>query len=110
MQYGTYNKLLEELQMLPTGGLTYKKINGKSYLYYQWRENGKQRSRRVKEDEEEILAAQIARRKALEQQKRELEAEYEQVGGGMVYEAPAIYQPESYRCSVRLGETLNRFV
>ena len=78
MQYGTYNKLLEELQMLPTGGLTYKKINGKSYLYYQWRENGKQRSRRVKEDEEEILAAQIARRKALEQQKRELEAEYEQ--------------------------------
>ena len=33
------------------GGITYKTINGKRYAYYQWCENGKQRSRRVKDDE-----------------------------------------------------------
>ena len=109
MQYAIYNKILEELRMLPTGGLTHKKINGKIYLYYQWRENGKQHSRRVKEDGEEILAAQIARRKVLEQQKKEIETESEEAGG-LVREMSAIYQRETFLCSVRLGETLNRFV
>lgn len=41
------------------GGITYKTINGKRYAYYQWCESGKQRSRRVKDDELESLAAQI---------------------------------------------------
>lgn len=42
------------------GGITYKTINGKRYAYYQWTENGKQRSRRVKDDELAELAAKIA--------------------------------------------------
>lgn len=42
------------------GGITYKTINGKRYAYYQWTENGKQRSRRVKDDEFAELAAKIA--------------------------------------------------
>ena len=46
------------------GGITYKTINGKRYAYYQWTENGKQRSRRVKDDEFAELAAKIAVEKA----------------------------------------------
>lgn len=46
------------------GGITYKTINGKRYAYYQWTENGKQRSRRIKDDEFAELAAKIAVEKA----------------------------------------------
>ena len=46
------------------GGITFKTINGKRYAYYQWTENGKQRSRRVKDDEFAELAAKIAAEKA----------------------------------------------
>ena len=35
-----YNKIIAEIETLPTGGITYKKINGKEYAYYQWREDG----------------------------------------------------------------------
>ena len=60
-----YERILKEIETLPSGGITYKKINGKEYAYYQWRENGKQRSRRAKDDELERLTAQIQRRKQL---------------------------------------------
>lgn len=61
-----YREILKEIEILPSGGITYKKINGKEYAYYQWREDGKQRSRRAKDDELESLMAQIERRKELE--------------------------------------------
>ena len=41
------------------GGITFKTINGKRYAYYQWTENGKQHSRRVKDDEFEIGRAHV---------------------------------------------------
>ncbi len=61
-----YKDIIAEIESLPQGGITYKKINGKEYAYYQWREEGKQRSRRAKDDELEALMAQIERRKELE--------------------------------------------
>ncbi|MBR3756087.1 MAG: hypothetical protein IKK48_03160 [Firmicutes bacterium] len=61
-----YKDIIKEMESLPQGGITYKKINGKEYAYYQWREEGKQRSRRAKDDELETLTAQIERRKELE--------------------------------------------
>lgn len=45
-----YSKIIAEIETLPIGGITYKKINGKEYAYYQWREDGKQRTRRIKEN------------------------------------------------------------
>lgn len=62
-----YKDIIAEVESLPQGGITYKKINGKEYAYYQWREDGKQRSRRAKDDELETLMAQIERRKELEE-------------------------------------------
>ena len=35
----------------PTGNITYKTIKGRKYAYYQWSEGGKQRSRRVRDEE-----------------------------------------------------------
>ena len=58
-----YSRLKEKIASLPSGGITYKKINGKKYAYYQWREDGRQRSRRVKADELDALSEQIALRK-----------------------------------------------
>ena len=40
----------ELISLLPQGNITYKKINGKVYPYYQWVENGKQRNRVVKKE------------------------------------------------------------
>ena len=59
------NKIISEIKTLPPGGITYKKINGKEYAYYQWREDGKQRTRRTKDEELEQLSRQIERRKEL---------------------------------------------
>ena len=67
MSVEKYKDVIAEIESLPQGGITYKKINGKEYAYYQWREDGKQRSRRAKDDELETLIAQIERRKELEE-------------------------------------------
>ena len=56
----------EQIRSLPKGSITIKRINGKEYEYWQFRENGKQKSRRVKGDELEILRSQISERKRLE--------------------------------------------
>ena len=68
---------IEELRgriaLLPTGGLTNKTIRGKVYTYYQWSENGKQRSRTVKGDEIDRLKTQIEERKKLQERLRSLE-------------------------------------
>lgn len=51
---------MSSTETLPSGGITYKKINGKEYAYYQWRENGKQRSRRAREDELDCFVQPVA--------------------------------------------------
>ena len=58
-------QLKKEMDSLPKGGITYKTINNTPYAYYQWQENGKQKSRTVKGDELEELSAKLARKKAI---------------------------------------------
>ena len=55
----------ELISLLPQGNITYKKINGKVYPYYQWVENGKQRNRVVKKEELEELIKKIEERKQI---------------------------------------------
>ena len=64
----------EYLSQLPQGNITYKKINGKAYPYYQWTEYGKQRSRIVKPEEFDKLKEKIKQRKALEKKLKEARA------------------------------------
>lgn len=58
-------KYKEIIKDLPTGNVTYKTINGKKYPYYQWMENGKQRSRVVKKEDLDVLLHNISMRKIL---------------------------------------------
>ena len=85
------------------GGITYKTINGKRYAYYQWTENGKQRSRRVKNEEFAELAAKIAAERA---QKDSLRG----VLQGMVAEPAAVYSAApNFKTDVKIGAQLPRF-
>ena len=95
-----YSRIIAEIETLPSGGITYKKINGRKYAYYQWREEGKQRSRRTKDDELELLMKQIARRKELQNLIKEMEIS-----------AVETRRPEhQFCCAVRIGKELDRFV
>lgn len=94
-----YRKIVAEIEALPQGGITYKKINGKEYAYYQWTEDGKQRSRRVKEEELETLTEQITRRKEMQSLLKNVEMKTEQIPE-MTHE---------FRCAVRIREELDRF-
>ena len=81
------------------GGITFKTINGKRYAYYQWTENGKQHSRRVKDDEFAELAAKIAAEKA---QKSPLQF--------MVAETPAAYSARpDFKTDIKTGAQLVNF-
>ena len=81
------------------GGITFKTINGKRYAYYQWTENGKQHSRRVKDDEFVELAAKIAAEKA---QKSPLQF--------MVAETPAAYSARpDFKTDIKTGAQLVNF-
>lgn len=93
------NDIRVEIDSLPQGGVTYKRINGKRYAYYQWREDGKQKNRRIKDDELNELVSKIEERKRLEGYLRECEIPY--------HAAPQRY---SYNCDVRIGNNLTRFV
>lgn len=95
-----YSKIIAEIELLPPGGITYKKINGKAYAYYQWRENGKQYSRRTNDEELETLSKQIERRKELQALVRGYEMK--------TINSFQISYP--FRCNIRVGEELERFV
>ena len=95
-----YNKIIAEIEILPSGGITYKKINGKKYAYYQWREEGKQHSRRIKDDELAVLETQVERRKELQNQVKGMEINVDKT----------VEPAHSFRCAVRIDQELNRFV
>lgn len=95
-----YSKIIAEIETLPTGGITYKKISGKEYAYYQWREDGKQRTRRTKDEELEQLSRQIERRKELQHLIKDIDNQE-------VNEEKPV---SLFRCTVRIGEDLERFV
>ena len=57
-------KLLEkEIDSLPVGYISKKIINGKTRFYRQWTENGKIRSKYIKDGEYEEISQAIGRRK-----------------------------------------------
>lgn len=59
-------ELQARIDALPAVNITYKTINGKKYPYLQWQEDGRQRGRRVQEDELEALQTGIDERKQLQ--------------------------------------------
>lgn len=91
----------EQISQLPQGNITYKKINGKSYPYLQWRQNGKQKSRIIKVAEFQELSDKIEQRKFLEEKLRDLEKDIIN---------PSIVDDDFFFSYVKRGDELKSFV
>ncbi len=92
------------------GGITYKTINGKRYAYYQWMEDGKQRSRRVKDDELPALLAEIEQRKATKSVAASLASGLVLREGSAVYNAGSVgFDTQSFKTEVKVGAALTNF-
>lgn len=65
--------LLEELNKLPQGTISEKKIKGKTYYYHQFKQNGKLISKYLKKPELEEMERLIARRKEIEAEIKKIE-------------------------------------
>lgn len=67
--------LEQQIASLPVGYISKKNINGKTRYYHQWTENGKLKSRYLKNGEMEPLQEQIDSRRKLQSRLKELEKE-----------------------------------
>ena len=92
-----------QIRNLPKGTITIKHIRGREYEYWQYRENGKQISKRVKGEELETIQAQINERKRLE---KVLDG-YRKNDPKQV-NAP-LYTDNNFRGLIRTGDDLIRF-
>lgn len=66
MENREIKQIEEQIRSLPKGNITIKQIKGREYEYWQYRENGRQISKRIKGEELETIQAQINERKRLE--------------------------------------------
>lgn len=66
--------LEEQIATLPIGYVSRKTIQGKTRYYHQWKENGKLRSKYLKDGELEPLRAQIEKRRELQARLRKLQS------------------------------------
>lgn len=86
----------ERISSLPQGNISYKKINGKVYPYYQWTQDGKQKTRIIKQDELQDLKEKIDYRKLLENKLKEQKL--------------IILEESLFFCTVLYGRSLKEFV
>lgn len=68
----TISEILLELESLPNGYISKKKIHGKTYFYLQNKENGKLVSKYIKEEDLPLLEAQLDHRHDLESELKEI--------------------------------------
>ena len=66
------SKLENQISELPAGYISRKIINGKERFYLQWSENGKVKSKYIKNDDYEDVKNKIALRKELQGKLNEL--------------------------------------
>ena len=90
----------EQISKLPKGNVTYRTIKGKKYAYLQWTEGGRQRNRRVQDDELPVLLEQIKERKSLESKLKETL---------QTFTSAVIPQTESWFSEVKTGQDLLDF-
>ena len=96
-------QIQKQIESLPKGSITVKKINGKEYEYWQFRENGRQITRRVKGEELEALRVQIGERKRLEQLLKKNGVKKQDDSASVI---PA---GDGYQSLIRIGDDLLRF-
>lgn len=93
---------------LPVGCISRKTIKGKIQHYLQWRENGKVKSKYIRDDDVESVRGQIEERKQLQKRLRELQKQFpDQKGELMKYETHVV-TGEPLRQMVKVADTLKR--
>jgi hypothetical protein len=63
-----YEKIKKEIEKLPKGYISKKTINNKTKYYLQWNENGKKKSKYIKDELVEDVRKQIVKRRELQKQ------------------------------------------
>ena len=74
--YELIERIKSRIAELPVGYISRKTIKGKTQYYRQWRENGKIKSKYVREDEISLLKEQIEERKQLQKRLNELQKQF----------------------------------
>ena len=58
-------ELKQQIELLPTGSITKKTVNGRVYFYHRWTEEKKRREKYIPAEEVDSFREKIERRKAL---------------------------------------------
>lgn len=98
-------ELEERIEELPKGGITVKTVNGKSYYYHRFTENGKRIEKYLDFDYVESLREQIIERKDLESKLKELKRE-----ANIPTTKSRKSEDISFHTSILIGEKLKKYV
>ena len=99
----TKKDLEKKINSLPKGNITVKTINGRKYEYWQYREDGKQVTKRIKGEELDILKKLIEERKMLQAR---LDEDNQLPESAFASTAAS---DEEFFCHVRLGNELRAY-
>ena len=97
-------ELDEQIDALPRGSISTKKVNGHTYYYHRWYEGKTKKEQFVAEEDLEQLKARIAQRKELEAQRKELKKHLPKPP-----KKPKSEEPPNFITMVRRGQELRSF-
>ena len=66
----------EQIDALPRGSISAKKVNGHTYYYHRWYEGKMKKERFIPEEELDQLRALIGQRKELQEKRKELKRQW----------------------------------
>lgn len=115
--YEILRAMEERIAELPQGYISRKTIRGKTCHYRQWREDGKIKSKYIREEDLEEIKSQIGERKQLEERRKELKKQCTVKKEKAVNSSDWIpaYQKNrtptgKFETNFRMGDVLNRMV
>ncbi len=93
---------------LPVGYISKKTIKGKTQHYLQWRENGKVKSKYIRDDDVESVRGQIEERKQLQKRLLELQERFPELKVNTAKYETQVLTGEPLRKMVKTANTLKR--
>ena len=94
-----------QIDALPRGSISTKKVNGHTYYYHRWYEGKTKKEQFVSEEEMDQLRSQIELRKALQEQRKELKKQFPRTPKKVCKE-----DTTEYVTIVRRGQELRAFM
>ena len=94
-------ELEAQIATFPVGSIGQKQVNGKTYYYHRFKEDGKRKEKYIPESEVAALREQIDQRKALEKQLKDLKK--------LAPKKKAATNTHDFITDVRIGDTLRAY-